>query len=154
MIAYLCGASIANNNPYRFLNMVVRAVRAKCLVKAIVVSARRFKVISDYVRHGNSFSSFCFFIKSLKRRPLMTIPTEIQYRYMVFIDHYIRKFDNFPSMKIIAKSFVVNINAVRDHIVSLVKKGFLRQVPGRQCYQRTIKFKQYMASWPRGGNAK
>jgi predicted transcriptional regulator len=53
-------------------------------------------------------------------------------------------------MQEMATAFDVNINAVRDHILALVNKGFLKQVPGRKCYQRTIKFKQYMASWPKG----
>lgn len=78
------------------------------------------------------------------------MPTNIQCRYMVFIDHYIRKFDNFPTMLEMADSFGVTANAARDNIVALVKKGFVNQVPGRPCYRRTIKFKQYMASWPKG----
>lgn len=80
----------------------------------------------------------------------MTIPTETQCRYLAYIDQYIRCFDNFPSMQEMATAFDVNINAVRDHILALANKGFLKQVPGRKCYQRTIKFKQYMASWPKG----
>ena len=80
----------------------------------------------------------------------MTIPTETQCRYLAYIDQYIRCFDNFPSMKEMAESFGVNPNAARDNCVALEKKGYLKKVPGRKCYQRTIKFKQYMASWPKG----
>lgn len=80
----------------------------------------------------------------------MSEPTNIQHRYIAYIDHYIRCFDNFPSMKEMAESFGVNPNAARDNCVALEKKGYLKKVPGRQCYQRTIKFKQFMASWPKG----
>ncbi len=80
----------------------------------------------------------------------MTIPTDTQYRYMAYIDLYMRRFDNSPSMKEMAQSFGVNPNAARDNCVALEKKGYLKKVPGRQCYQRTIKFKQFMASWPKG----
>tara|TARA_Y100000766_G_scaffold255852_1_gene242199 strand:- start:140 stop:391 length:252 start_codon:yes stop_codon:yes gene_type:complete len=80
----------------------------------------------------------------------MTIPTEVQYRYMVFIDHYIRKFDNFPSVAVLAKSFSVTPNASHEIVMALARKGYLKRVPKSKRYQRTIKFKQYMTSWPKG----
>tara|TARA_Y100001968_G_scaffold158062_1_gene144446 strand:- start:36919 stop:37401 length:483 start_codon:yes stop_codon:yes gene_type:complete len=80
----------------------------------------------------------------------MSEPTNIQHRYIAYIDHYIRCFDNFPSVAVLAKAFGVTQGASYQNCMLLERKGFLKKVPGRKCYQRTIKFKQYMASWPKG----
>lgn len=56
--------------------------------------------------------------------------TQVQAETLAFIRGYITKHDYSPTIAEIAKAEKVNVNAIRDRIVQMVKKGTITKADG------------------------
>jgi len=63
--------------------------------------------------------------------------TELQNKYMEFVNHFIAQNDNFPTIQDFMEQFGVSHNGAYENIKRLKKKGVIEHIPRRFQYRRS-----------------